>query len=309
MYDSTIRARARGLKNLGSPVFLRWGHEMNGNWYPWSGYANNDRGATNGPARYVAAFRHIHNIFESEGANNVLWVWSPNSESVPNSGWNHWTKYYPGDAYVDWVGIDGYNWGSTESWSMWRSFRRIFRPVYDDYAGRKPIMIAETASVEQGGDKSRWIAGMWTQVRVHMTGIKAVVYFNVPKGHSWPITSSSSAQRKYRNMGNAPYFRRVEDSNAPEVTGLDGDSGAVIDVSYEGSEPAKVSVKVKNNSGSVVRRLRRYRWASPILRSERWDTRNSSGRKVPEGNYRVEVVATDPAGHSTVATQWVRVSR
>src|SRR5256885_2213761 len=66
----------------------------------------------------------------------------------PAAPWNHWTHYSPGDAYVDWVGIDGYNWGTTQSWSSWSSFASLVRPVYSDYAGRKPIMIAETASAE-----------------------------------------------------------------------------------------------------------------------------------------------------------------
>ncbi|MDQ3990806.1 MAG: hypothetical protein M3245_00645, partial [Actinomycetota bacterium] len=152
--DSVIRARARGLRDLGSPVFMRWAHEMNGDWYPWSGAQNG--GGTAGPAKYVAAYRRVHTLFRAEGASNVAFVWSPNHESVPSQSWNHWSSYYPGDAYVDWVGPDGYNWGTTRSWSSWRSFEVLFRKVYDDYAARKPIMIADVGSAEQGGSKSSW---------------------------------------------------------------------------------------------------------------------------------------------------------
>jgi mannan endo-1,4-beta-mannosidase len=86
---------------------------MNGNWEKWSP-ANN--GSTPDPAAFVAAWRHVHDLFVQNGATNVVWVWCPNATDVPNATsapWNHWTNYYPGDTYVDWVGIDGYNWGNT----------------------------------------------------------------------------------------------------------------------------------------------------------------------------------------------------
>jgi hypothetical protein len=207
-FDSMIRARARGLKSLEAPVFLRWGHEMNGNWYPWSGYSNNDSGLTNGPAKYVSVYRHIHGIFESEGADNVVWVWSPNSEDVPNTSWNHWSNYYPGDAYVDWVGPDGYNWGTTKSWSSWRSFKSIFAPVYNDYAARKPIMIAETGSQEQGGSKARWITEIAVNLQQEMPAAKALVYFHCPTG--WELTSSAEALEAFRALANLSHFLRTQ---------------------------------------------------------------------------------------------------
>ncbi|HEX2050107.1 MAG TPA: glycosyl hydrolase [Actinomycetota bacterium] len=307
MYDSTIRARARGLRNLGAPVFMRWGHEMNGNWYPWSGAANNDAGTHNGPAKYVAAYRHIHDIFEAEGATNVVWVWSPNHESIPNESWNHWSAYYPGDAYVDWIGPDGYNFGESKSWSSWRSFRSVFQEIYDYYAGRKPIMIAETASVESGGYKYRWIASMWTQVSVNMPAIKALVYFHV--GGDWRTNSSASAHRKFVDMANAPHFLRVADADAPRVAGLGADSGDVVRVTYESSEPAQVTVEVRSSSGRLVRTLRGAQWTSPVLREQRWHGRTGSGRLAPEGRYRFDIHAIDPAGHATTASQWVELAR
>src|SRR5437764_3314519 len=136
--DAMIRARAQAVAALEKPVFLRWGWEMNGSWSEWGGAANG--GADAGPRRYVAAWRHIHDLFREEGATNVAWVWSPNDSDVPDEPWNHWTHYYPGDAYVDWVGIDGFNWGTSQRWSSWRGLAEIIQPIYRDYAGRKPIM-------------------------------------------------------------------------------------------------------------------------------------------------------------------------
>lgn len=204
--DSIIRARAAGLRGLGAPVFLRWGWEMNGNWYPWSGTANNTSGQYDGPAKYIAAWQRIHDLFTAEGATNVAWVWCPNNESVPNSAWNSWRNYYPGDAYVDWVCIDGYNWGTSRSWSSWTSFKALMSGVYNDYAARKPIMIGETSSTEVGGGKADWIAQAASDIKTQMPAIKAFVWFHVLKEEDWRADSSGSALLAYRTMGSDPYF-------------------------------------------------------------------------------------------------------
>jgi hypothetical protein len=71
-HDELVRSRARDAKKLGKPMFLRFAHEMNGDWYSWGGPKNENEA---GPGKYLAAWRHLHDIFESEGASNVLWVW------------------------------------------------------------------------------------------------------------------------------------------------------------------------------------------------------------------------------------------
>jgi len=79
---------------------------MNGNWYPWSEQVNG-----NHPSQFVQAWQHVHDIFTKLGVTNVTWVWSPNVEyggSIPLS------ELYPGSNYVDWVGIDGYNWSTVQ---------------------------------------------------------------------------------------------------------------------------------------------------------------------------------------------------
>lgn len=204
--DSLIRARAQAVKAYGKPIFLRWGAEMNGNWYSWSGPSNG-----NDPAVFVAAWRHIHDIFTSEGVNNVAWVWAPNADSHPGgtdeTSWNNWRHYYPGDAYVDWVGIDGYNWGSQDSW---QSPGSIFNPVYNDYAGRKPIMVAETGSVESGGSKAAWITSLEGWMTSH-TGAAALVWFDTNLSSSkidWRIDSSASAFTAFRSLAQSSYFAR-----------------------------------------------------------------------------------------------------
>lgn len=201
--DGLIRARAQAVAAYGKPLFLRWGAEMNGDWYPWSGTA-----VGNNPSVFVAAWRHIHDVFARAGVRNVAWVWAPNADSHPGgtstTSWNNWRRYYPGDAYVDWVGIDGYNWGS----QSWQSFGQIFGPVYADYAGRKPIMIAETASVEAGGDKAAWLADASRWVKAHR-GVKAFVYFDTNQSSTrldWRADSSARALGAYISLARDPYF-------------------------------------------------------------------------------------------------------
>src|SRR6185436_17516550 len=100
-HDTLIKSRAQAAKALGKLFFLRWGHEMNGNWYPWDGSHNGANQAAT--ATYVSAYRHIHDLFAAAGASNVRWVFSPNVDSVPGDPWNQWSNYYPGDGYVDWL--------------------------------------------------------------------------------------------------------------------------------------------------------------------------------------------------------------
>jgi len=202
-YDSLIRARARSVKSLGAPVFVRWGWEMNGNWFAHAGALN----MPDGPAKFVAAWRRIHKIFDAAGAKNVVWVWCPNAQSTPDEEWNQWGRYYPGDAFVDWVAIDGYNWGTTQSWSTWQNLADIVRPFYRDYAGRKPIMISETASAEAGGDKAAWIRNAQTTLIRDFPKVKAMLWFEVAKEADWRVESSAASLAAFRSLAQDSHFR------------------------------------------------------------------------------------------------------
>ena len=207
-YDSMIRARARSLRALDKPVFLRFGWEMNGNWSPYDGTHANTPGTTDGPGKYIQAWRRIHSLFDAEGATNVVWVWCPNATDVPAQPWNHWSRYYPGDAFVDWVGVDAYNWGTTHTWSSWTSLASTISGIYADYGSRKPIMVAETASTEQGGDKSAWIRSLRSTLKTRFPSIAALVYFDQAKETSWQVDSSPPSLAAFRGLANDPYFNR-----------------------------------------------------------------------------------------------------
>jgi Glycosyl hydrolase family 26 len=203
--DGTIRARAAAVAAFGKPLFLRWGQEMNGDWYPWDGSHNGSPGSLDGPGRYVAAWRHIHQIFSAAGATNAVWVWCPNAESVPNQPWNAYQRYYPGDDVVDWVCIDGYN----RERASWKAFTTIFAPVYTTYARRKPIMVGETASVEGApGQKAQWISEARRAVRSSFPSIAALLWFDTVKdGNGWRVDSSATSLAAFRSLALDPYFQ------------------------------------------------------------------------------------------------------
>jgi hypothetical protein len=211
-HDSYIRYWARDLAQCREIIWLRPFHEMNGNWYPWGGMVNG-----NSPELFQRAWRYVRSIFTAEGAQNVAWIWCPYALSVPDTQANSLEHYFPGLDQVDWLGLDGYNWGSTQPWSQWQSFAEIFSPAYSrllDLAPDKPIVIAEIGCAESGGSKADWIRDAFHQITSHFDKIRAVVWFQIDKECDWRLNSSSAAQRAFqeqrrlfrsRNIKGAPW--------------------------------------------------------------------------------------------------------
>ena len=203
-YDSSITTWAQQAKAFGHPFFLRWDWEMNGRWFGWGTTSSN----ANTPASYVSAWRHMHDLFTQAGATNVTWVWCPNTVF---SGATPLSQLYPGDAYVDWTCLDGYNKGG----SNWTSFSNIFGASYDQLmqlAPGKPVMIGETASAEDGGSKATWIQDALAALPSRFPQIRALVWFNwriTESGttYSWPIESSASATSAFASGIGSSYFQ------------------------------------------------------------------------------------------------------
>lgn len=193
-YDAYITRWALASKAWGYPYFLRFAAEMNGNWYPWSEQLNGNK-----PGEYILAWQHVHDIFTSVGATNVTWVWSPN---VEYNGSTPLSELYPGSAYVDWIGMDGYNW-STVQRHQWQTFSQVFQQTYQDILAmnlNKPLMIAETASAEVGGDKPQWISDAYgLQIPRNYPAIRAVIWFDEKKETDWRIESSVASQAAFAN--------------------------------------------------------------------------------------------------------------
>jgi beta-mannanase len=192
--DATIKARASGAKTLGGKLFLDFAAEMNGD-EAWSG---------NNAPLYVSAYKHIHDLFTAAGATDVVWAFCPNVTDT-NGGNSMTLAYYPGDDYVDWTCVDGYNWGSTNG--RWQTFQDVFAKIYPILAMKgKPILIGEMASTEQGGDKGQWIDQMIPTLRSDFPMIKALVWFDVNKETDWRISSSPASEAAFKRMANDPYF-------------------------------------------------------------------------------------------------------
>lgn len=210
-YDDYIHAAARQARDAGSPIFVRYGHEMNGSWFPW-GLHNSGNTASD----YVHAWRHVVRIFHSEGASNVRFVWCPNT--------GQFDSLYPGDAYVDWLCLDGYNWGA--KWGTWDSWDDVFRSSYNAITrlSSKPLMIAETGVNEEGGDKAGWIRDSFSASTMgRYPRLRAVLLFNRDQdGAVWRIDSSTAALRAYRAALSDPVF-------GLDAQGLLGSGSSAVD--------------------------------------------------------------------------------
>jgi len=186
--DSYLSDFAQDIKAYGSPITIRFGHEMNGNWYPWG----------QRPLEYSAAYRYIHDFFLYRGVSNVTWMWSINNESVPTENISLVSRFYPGNEYVDVIGIDGFNFGSTNG-SQWKSFDTLFYKSYSYLASTysKPIVISETASSEEGGNKSLWIKEMFASLKSKYPRITEITWFNLIKETDWRIESTDSSLKAF----------------------------------------------------------------------------------------------------------------
>lgn len=198
-YDDYLRSQARAAARWRRAVIVRFAHEMNGDWYPWSEGVNGNKAAD-----YVAAWRHIVRVFREEHATNVRWMWAPNADKQLGNPPSR--RLYPGDGYVDWVGLSGFCWGGQWDWENGYS---IFHFSYQQLLriSRRPIAIAETGASEVGGDKARWIRDLFARDLVRMPRIRAVVWFNGRKDWAnWNIHSSARAFAAFRQAVAAPRY-------------------------------------------------------------------------------------------------------
>lgn len=179
-YDDYFENYAKDLKALDYPVLFRLNNEMNGDWCMYSAYHYGKDADL-----YVELYRYIYDIFRENGADNAIFVWNPNERSFPNFAWNHYMSYYPGDEYVDVVGLTGYNTGTYYKGETWRSFENIYDGIYYEYANRfsQPLMIAEFASSSYGGDKPEWINDMFSKIEKY-DRIKLAVWWS---GIDWDL--------------------------------------------------------------------------------------------------------------------------
>lgn len=189
-FDSYLTTYARSVTALGLPLAIRFDQEMNGNWYRWSEFES-----TNGTKKgdYVAAWRHIHDIFQAQGANSlVTWVWSPNR--IDNLGrYPAIDGYYPGDDYVDWVGMTGYFRPGDKDPTFAGTYDKTLAALHR-VAPSKHVLLSEVGATEDGGKKAAWTQSFFAGLAQHPE-VVGFLWFNYAvseNGHTndWRIDSS-----------------------------------------------------------------------------------------------------------------------
>ncbi len=214
-FDTYITKYATEIKDYGGPVIMRPFHEMDGFWYPWGGTVNG-----NTPQDFVAAWRHVWNVFHQVGANNVTWMWSVNHVSVPATTENEIGNYWPGSKYVDWVGYSGFNWGTSSPLSIWLGFDSVYLQRYQDLLQyNKPIMITEMGCPELGGNKAEWITSAFHDLLTNYPQIKGVIWYDKQDSpeRQWQINSSPASLAAFKQAIASP---NVLSANAAQATAI-----------------------------------------------------------------------------------------
>ena len=213
-HDEYLENYAAAASVFGGKVLMRFMHEFNGNWYVWSG---NKNGRENGgPQKVVAVWKYVVDKFKEAGAENVKWLWVPHGPSTDLSteSWNHLSNYWPGDDYVNWIGLDAYNFYPIDPWGgqrPYRDFDNCFRAIYDSCTAMsdKPVMIAEFGSGEfnyNGLTKADWIEEAFTKIKTEYPRIKLFTWFHIKKELDWRVNSSPESLDAFKSALEDPYF-------------------------------------------------------------------------------------------------------
>jgi hypothetical protein len=187
-YDSYLTSYANQVAAFKHTVVISFGHEMNGFWETW--------GYRHVPAQtFVAAWRHIVDVFRRQGADNVTWLWQVNSASSQTGPVRDW---WPGSAYVTWVGVSGYYYVSGNTYA------NVFTPVVTSIRQftSDPLLIAETAVGPQAG-QTRGIedlfAGLRAQHALGLVWFDQHSYGGLYKGEDWRLEDNQSALNTFRS--------------------------------------------------------------------------------------------------------------
>jgi hypothetical protein len=176
VFDNDLRAWCAGARSFGTRLIAEYGVEVNGEWFPWNGKWNGGGTTTgygnpslpDGPERFRDAYRRIIQTCRNEGTENITWVFHVNDGDWPQVSWNRLERYYPGDAYIDWLAISSYG-AQTPLDDYWPIFRESMDEVYPRVAAlssSKPIIVAEFAVTSGNplGDQATWAQNALTDL-------------------------------------------------------------------------------------------------------------------------------------------------
>lgn len=173
-FDNALKEWATDAKKYGEPMLVEFGTEVNGNWFPWSGAHNGKN-----PEKFKDAYIHIVELFRDEGVDNITWVFHVNYDSSPNEKWNTMSAYYPGDDYIDWIGMSIY--GAQNKDDEWTDITDVFDEAYKNLSAiskNKPLAIFEFGVVEHP-KKSEWIKKFFELIKSEKYNrIKGISYWH-----------------------------------------------------------------------------------------------------------------------------------
>jgi hypothetical protein len=314
-YDSYIHKDAAIAKGWGGRLLIRFAYEMNLSpkaGIPWGGGPSAFSGNT--AADYIAAWRHVVSIFRADGAANAEFVWAPNVDD----GGIPFSQYFPGDEWVNDVGLDGYNWGSAFSAQghSWLSLGETFASSYATLTqlSTKPVMITETASAEIGGDKASWIRkGFLNEIPQQFPRVTAAIWFDVQKESDWRVDSSQASLEAFREVaasslygGPVPYKPLAEETTpvveevkvTKRIHGKPSRRGHAVKrsaaprkgaIHYRVSSAATVQILIEQR-GKSGRHVTLRRHAHHGANTVHFSTKVAGHRLTP-GGYRVSVTA------------------
>ncbi|WP_430936633.1 glycoside hydrolase family 26 protein [Saccharicrinis sp. 156] len=213
-HDAYIDRFALAAKEYGGVVLNRFLHEFNGNWYVWSGNKNGREDG--GPEKVIKVWKYVVDRFRENGAYNVKWLWTPHGPSADLSceAWNDIENYWPGSEYVDWIGLDGYNFYPKDPWGgerPYRDFDNNFKELYEACAklGEQPMMIAEFGTGEfvyNNLTKADWIKDAFNKIKNDYPRIKIFTWFHINKECDWRVNSSDEALSAFKQAMKDPYY-------------------------------------------------------------------------------------------------------
>jgi len=202
-HDGYLAAEAAAAAAYGKPLYIRPWAEMNGDWVPFQPTASGSAPAGGTPAEFVAAWRYVVTFFRAHGATNVRWVFNPTTDTYAET--TPVSAIWPGSAYVDVLGLDGYNWGNGGIFT-WRSFSDIYTTQYErlvaldpdlpvwvcEFGSKEPVE-NDGAPVDRHNSKASWYQGMLSWLSSTGTRVRALVLFNTRKERDWRVESDSAA--------------------------------------------------------------------------------------------------------------------
>jgi len=223
-FDNELTQWAKEAKKDQIPLIIDFAVEMNGDWFAWSGKLNGantkdgygDKNLYDGPERYRDAYRHLIDIFRAEGVHNVTWFFHANMVSSPKEEWNRPKNYYPGDDYIDWIGVSIYG-PFHPGENYWESFHKIVKENYQnilEISDNKPFALLEFGVTDHHplGSKSEWLQDAFqtilSQEYIHF---QAINYWHENWDNdgiltSLRIDSSQKALTTFRTLSANPRF-------------------------------------------------------------------------------------------------------